>query len=449
MRKTQKNQVDQFINLLERAHGAVKRAFETGNYDITLNLLEQCQDIAIRMGGLIETTEGEEVRTISLLEDYCELVYQIHEEIPGKQIKNADKLYKSLRKSLIQIKNSVKNDIKVRTEIVFLPYKASMWDSLESIWKAAEEDPDCDAYVIPIPYYDKNPDGSFREIHYEGDLYPEYVPVVDYNRYDFEKRRPDMIYIHNPYDDSNHVTSVHPFFYSINLKNFTERLVYVPYFILNEIDPQNKEVVESMQHFCTVPGVFYADKVVVQSEDMRRIYINVLTKEMGKNTKKTWEEKILGLGSPKIDKVLSTKRENIKIPEAWLKIIRKKNGSWKKVILYNTSVSALLKYEEKMLRKIRYVLDVFKQNQEEAVLLWRPHPLIKATIDSMRPELRQEYHKIVEQYRKEAWGIYDDSPDMNRAVCLSDAYYGDLSSIVRLYRETGKPVMMQNIEVLK
>ena len=23
--------------------------------------------------------------------------------------------------------------------------------------------PDCDAYVIPIPYYDKNPDGSFKE----------------------------------------------------------------------------------------------------------------------------------------------------------------------------------------------------------------------------------------------------------------------------------------------
>ena len=27
---------------------------------------------------------------------------------------------------------------------------------LESVWQAADSDPYCDAYVIPIPYYDKN-----------------------------------------------------------------------------------------------------------------------------------------------------------------------------------------------------------------------------------------------------------------------------------------------------
>ena len=50
-----------------------------------------------------------------------------------------------------------KGQIKVWMEAIFLPYKASMWDSLESVWKAADADPECDAYVIPIPYYDKNP----------------------------------------------------------------------------------------------------------------------------------------------------------------------------------------------------------------------------------------------------------------------------------------------------
>ena len=32
-----------------------------------------------------------------------------------------------------------------------------MWDSLESVWQAADADPDCDAYVVPIPYYDTPP----------------------------------------------------------------------------------------------------------------------------------------------------------------------------------------------------------------------------------------------------------------------------------------------------
>ena len=57
---------------------------------------------------------------------------------------------------------------------------------------AADEDPNYDAYVIPIPYYDKNPDGSFKEIHYEGMLYPTEVPITHYAQYDFENRHPDI-----------------------------------------------------------------------------------------------------------------------------------------------------------------------------------------------------------------------------------------------------------------
>ena len=151
-----------------------------------------------------------------------------------------------------------------------------MWDSLESVWKAAEEDEDCDVYVIPIPYYDKNPDGSFREMHYEGEQYPDYVPVTWYEDYDFGEHQPDVIFIHNPYDECNYVTSVHPFFYSKNIKRFTEKLVYIPYFILEEPEPEDEEAVKNIAHFCTLPGVIYADRVVVQSEKMRQIYIKVM-----------------------------------------------------------------------------------------------------------------------------------------------------------------------------
>lgn len=123
-----------------------------------------------------------------------------------------------------------------------------MWDSLESVWKAEDEDLECDAYVVPIPYYDKNPDGSFKEMHYEGNLYPDYVTITKYDEYDFEDQKPDMIFIHNPYDEWNHVTSVHPFIYSANLKKLTNKLVYISYFILRGIEPDNKEAVKRMEH---------------------------------------------------------------------------------------------------------------------------------------------------------------------------------------------------------
>ena len=448
MTRAQKKQAEDFTKLLGRAHDGIKKTIERKNIEAALDLLSQCQECAIQLGEIIEKVEGEDFVTIPMIEDYCELAYQIYEDVSQNNPVNVSQVCKALRRSLIKMENSVKHDIPERMEAVFLPYKASMWDSLESVWKAADEDPNCDAYVVPIPYYDKNIDGSFREVHYEGDLYPEYVPVMSYKEYDFEKRRPDMIYIHNPYDDCNYVTSVLPEFYSKNLKQYTDKLVYIPYFVLGEIDPENEEAVKGIAHFCTVPGVFNADVVIVQSENMRKAYIEALTDAAGENTRSHWEKKILGLGSPKLDKVAKTSEEEYTLPERWRQILEKPDGSRKKVILYNTSVTALLQEGEKMLQKMQSVFDIFKENIEDVALLWRPHPLIKATIESMRPQLWLQYVQLEEQYKAEGWGIYDDSAELNRAIALCDAYYGDGSSLVQLCQKAGKPIMIQNVEII-
>ena len=316
MNKSKKNQIISAVGLLDKAHDAFKKAVETGNLDMALSLLVQCQDSAIQIGGMIEESEGEDFVTIGLLEKYCEQLYQTH-ELMRQQALSIGKAYKNLRKELIRIENSVNHDIQVRTSMVFLPYKASMWDSLESVWKAADADPDCDAYVVPIPYFDKNPDGSFNRMHYEGELYPDYVPVISWEEFDLEKAHPDVIYIHNPYDDCNYATSVHPSFYAKELRKYTDTLVYIPYFILNEIDPDNQTAVDGMKHFCFIPGTIYANRVIVQSEDMRQIYINEYIKAAkeiglpGEHVDRQFlEKKFLGLGSPKIDKVLDARRED-------------------------------------------------------------------------------------------------------------------------------------------
>lgn len=449
MRKAQKQQVEDMLSLIKEAHEQIKKYIRQGSLPQAMELLAGCQNSAIKIGTLVEDAEGEGHPTVSLLEEYCEYIYQVYQKLEenSKEV-NADKIGKQLQQELIKVEYSVKNDIPIRTEVVFLPYKASMWDSLESVWKAADEDPNCDAYVVPIPYFDKNPDGSFREMHYEGDQYPDYVPIVRYQDYDFEKRRPDKIFIHNPYDEYNHVTSIHPAFYSKRLKEYTEKLVYIPYFILGEIDPDNQQAVDALDRYCLLPGVINADKVVVQSEDMRRAYIKLLTGTFGDETREYWAQKILGLGSPKVDKVLNTKKEDLTIPEEWLRIIRKPDGSWKKIVFYNTGLDGLLQHNEKMLIKIQDVLRIFWENRDEVVLLWRPHPLIESTLTSMRPQLWEAYKTIRDRYLVESWGIYDDTADMDRAIVLSDAYYGDASSVLQLYKKTGKPMMLQNAEVL-
>lgn len=448
MRNAQKQQVEDIVKLIEKSHNEIKKKLQANQLDIVRNLLIQCQDDAIKLGEFLENSEGEGFVTVRHLENYCETVYRIYGEVIRGGIEAA-KAYKKLNKALIPAINSVKTDIPVRKEVVFLPYKASMWDSLESLWRAADQDSNCDAYVIPIPYYDRNADGSLGAFHYEGNEYPKDVPVRHFEHYNFAQRRPDVIYIHNPYDDCNMVTSVHPFFYSKNLKQFTEELIYIPYFVLEEMDPNNKAAINLIKHFCTVPAVINADKVVVQSENWRQIYINVLVEETGSEKRRYWEEKISGAGSPKFDKVLNTHKEDLEIPVDWLNIIRNADRSFKKVIFYNTTVGALLKYNENMLVKMVNVFKCFQKHRGEVALLWRPHPLIKATIESMRPQIWEKYNKIVEWYKEQKIGIYDDTADLNRAIALSDAYYGDLSSVVQLCNQVGIPVMIQNIEMLE
>lgn len=131
-----------------------------------------------------------------------------------------------------------------------------------------------------------------------------------------------------------------------------------------------------------------------------------------------------------------------------MKIIEKPDGTWKKIVFYNTSVGTLLQHSEKMLRKMESVFEIFEENKNEIVLLWRPHPLIQATIESMRPELWRKYKEIKDRYIEEGWGIYDDTSDVDRAVMLPDAYYGDVSSVVQLCQEKGMPVMMQEVKIL-
>ena len=442
MERYKKKEILDAIGVLEKANDSIGRTNNKAKADV-IEVLSQCQETAIFLGNYFETLGEEIIFFVRILEDYCENLYQMSLVLSdGNQCR---KLSKRIQKQLTQLHNGIKHEFPDdKKEIIFLPYKASMWDSLESVWKAAAEDENCNAYVVPIPYFDRNPDGTLGQMHYEGNEYPEYVPVTSWEEYAIAERKPDAIYIHNPYDDSNIITTVHPSFYARELKKYTNMLVYIPYFVCAGDRVQ--------EHFCVTPGTLYADKVIVQSETVRKIYVEELHKfESENNCKDAFgniEKKVLALGSPKYDKVLYTKKSELNIPKEWLDVIHKHDGSMKKVVLYNTSIANMLEYNEMILMKIENALRIFKESQEEVALLWRPHPLMQATLQSMRPQLRNKYSDIVMHYKSEGWGIFDDSSDMNRAIALSDAYYGDEGSMLALYQKTGKPILVQNVRII-
>jgi len=212
-----------------------------------------------------------------------------------------------------------------------------MSDSIESIYLAAKADPDCDAYWIPIPFFERNCDGTLGSMHYQGaEYYNDYIECTDWRQYDIEAQHPDVIFTFSPYDAGNYVTTVHPDFYCERLHELTDMLVYCPYFVSIDDVPE---------YFCPVAGCAFAHKVIVQSEKVRDTYIRVFKDAYGNKYGKP-KDKFIALGSPKYDKVINTKREDSKLPVEWEKLI-----SDKKVIFYNTRVSAILINDEQYLKK--------------------------------------------------------------------------------------------------
>lgn len=434
------------VSMLEKANDAVGKAVKTDQAGAA-DVLVSCQESAILIGTYLESLGETYAGLVKLLEDYCEDIFWMSQALPEET--QCRKIAKKIQKQINQIRHGITNALPDdRKEVVFLPYKASMWDSMESVWKAADADPDCDAYVIPIPYFDKNPDGSFREEHYEGSLYPKDVPVTHYKDYDLEARRPDVIYIHNPYDEYNHVTSVHPRFYSKNIRNFTEKLVYIPYFILKEIEPNNQVSIENMKHFCFLPATVYADKVILQSENMRQIYMNEYMKAAGQpDDRKLRQElgkRFLGLGSPKFDKIQSVTIENV--PDEWKSRLFKKDGNKKKVIFFNTNVSLILHNADKFIDNLKRIFIEIEKYSNDYSVIWREHPLSMATIESMRPQLINEYKRIIEEMRSKEWVIIDDNVEAYTAIGISDCYFGAGGSLVTLYSVLGKPMMITDYE---
>lgn len=383
-------------------------------------VLSDCQEAAILLGTNLEQQGEEGVRLTHILEAYCESLYQLSERLAAgaaSEVCVAD--IQNIDCQLAELKEGIRESLPERKEVVFLPYKASMWDSLESVWMAADKDPDCDAYVIPIPYYDKKPDGSFGEFHYEGKSFPEYVSITSYKDYSLEERMPDIVYIHNPYDQYNNATSIDPRFYSAELKKYTNTLVYVPYYATSGGMSEGQKLCSAYLH---------ADYIVIQSEKYRDFFDENIP-----------DEKFLPLGSPKFDRVIRLCNNPPEPPEAW-----KEKMEGKTVYFYNTSLGGMLGDTAGFLKKMEYVFHCF-EGRKDSCLLWRPHPLLETTFDSMRKEYRPYFDRLKREFQKKNLGIYDDTPDIEKTIALSDVYIGDDgTSVTSLFGVVGKPLFIFN-----
>ena len=321
---------DMLLSIVEFHMASQKQLLEEyvrGDISSCLSRLSAMQEEAIALGNAIEQNKGEGSKSVSILEEYCEALYHAYQSLIGLKEEGKDKkenkdkeeskeeicfpidfspslqkeLQRTLKKPLYYLKKlrvALKEEFK--KQVVFLPHTVKHFASLCPLVDALLQDEEIDCKIIPIPYYDKYGDGTLKELHYEGKEFPKEYKIIDYRSYDFSIELPDCIVINSPYDEYNPVWTVDSAFYSKELKKYTNKLVYLPWFITDEIDPKNEEdgkAFTNMEYYVTVPGPFHSDLTIVQSEGMKKAYLAKIKEFAGKDVAKKMEKKIAGAGS--------------------------------------------------------------------------------------------------------------------------------------------------------
>lgn len=416
MRKKKKEQIVSLLQCYKEAHSTIRKGIEEGRGEEAISLLVLCQEGMEKIERDTEQETCGKTEREALFSSYQEALYSCYLSLIKTEEENVEPGTSRLDRAeayFSKIEEAIAS-IPCKTLHLFLPYKASMWDSMESVYFAALQDPSCEALVMPITYYEKE-DGKFGKRINERAEFPREIETID-EGFSLEEAQPDVIYIHNPYDDKNILTSVDPRYYSFRLKEFTDNLVYIPYYTT-----MGKAGFGSL----FMPVYRYVHHIVVQSEEHKQR----LPKEV--------QEKARILGSPKLDRALAYSQNPPEIPEDWKRI-----AGGRKIYYYNTVIEEMLGNPESFLQKMEEVFSLFKENPKYC-LLWRPHPLLESSFFSVDTAYRKRFLELKLRYLTEEIGIYDSSAEPERAVALSSVYLGDeTSSMAALFLAGGKPLFI-------
>ena len=378
---------------------------------------------------------------------------------------------------------------------VFLPCKAKWWSTMEPLWKKYEDDPTVDVHVLPIFYYDCNYNGELGEKHDERSLFPDYVKVEDCERFDFAGIHPDIIVTQVPYDGYSTFMTVHEFFYSANLQNMTDELIYVPYLQADAPQEKGDKAWTSLSVLVEQEAVINADRVIVESDDMRQFYVDKLIEMCGEETRGYWEQKVLNMedvvGSgdvtEKSDDIGIAQRGNYAscddkddisdrrtekslgiagndefseenengnenenengidiLPDEWNRFLGQYAG--RKVIIYHISIAFLLRDREKSIDKIRRSLEVFSESGDRVCAIIVPQKQILTDLKRIDENLWKQFQEAVKG-KSISNCIYDEAGFSLDYIDKWNGYYGDADPLVRKCVLKGIPVMIENIEI--
>ena len=433
-------ELGEIMSTLSEAHDFIRSAIDAGERTEGLfELIAQCQELAVYMGERIELMASDPSAFIPTLEGYCDSIFRVYQSVSQGE-DTSDSLVET-ETYIERLETSGIRSIKKKKEIVFLCYKAEHWQFLHSLWEEVSSDEDNNVVVIPVPYYYKDFMGNVLrdEMQYEMDGYPEEVVLTAYDKYDLVQHHPDIVITTCPYDEYHIGMTVHPYYYTSNLRKYTEKLVLLSPFIIREVTPEDDRSVYSLRLFLESPGMFYADAIIAQSESMRQVYIDTLRKivspEENKDEKLNeildWDKKIIGVGHPGWDWQLMKEE------------IEQKEKESKKTILYTITGSMLLEFGRKGLAKAKGALNLMR-SYEGLTVLWYTDPYARQILRKRDRETWHAYEELIRELETDPSVIVERTFDEDRVVAACDMVYGNGCVAMNRCRQLGKPALLEN-----
>ena len=464
-RQFPKDTMRQLLSLLSKCFLLLQHT-EVSEHDMVLQLLQNIQQLMISAGNLLEQTRGADFPTVHEIEGFCEEIYQAYtlcSEEPSQQ--QAEVIHQTIRKLAEQyfgLQAKINETYLDRKEILIIPYRAKYWYAIKTVYEKFATDDQTDVYVISVPLHHRAAFGEFIDTFYEGNQYPEDVPITDYRQYDVAGRVPDQIYIQSAFDGNNPTISIDPTFYSDQLAQCTPCLIFAPWMLLDENLGNDWLLEKELQSIGCQPGVVHADQVLLQSENIRDHFLNVLKEFAGEAYLPEFEKKLVTDNYPVLQYIDSFISEDDPVSNRRNLLIEGNNAAFHDTDLtadyteckwdfYYISVAGVLYEGEAYLKAMTEKVEELASSGDviSLVVEARAETTLKTVDSALYDQLFDGVRKLSENASVTVMKEPETPEEQYQAVSTHDQYFGDQGPVTWLFQHFSKPVQINTIDYNK
>lgn len=412
-----------------------------------LDMLAQCQSVAIDLGNFIEQMKGEENLSakacVAALEEYCEKIFNVYNNLSlalGREKEDFQKLCAALNWAFVQMKQTVESEIIYKKLVAFLPDNPKRWKEMQALYDYYTQQENTEACVIPLPLFTKNLYGEIVAGQDEYDRndkrneYPAYLNVIPWHTVQMQSYEFAAIVIQNPYDAENPYLTVPPVYYAKQLQQYTDCLIYMMPQGVNDFTENDITDVYGLKYSLMMPGAMYADRILIESPAMKALFVNHLTAFAGEDTKEVWADKVMTISA------FSGESAQTGQPV--------QNGQCgqtppKKKLLYCIGENEFYENAEMAINKVKERLNVMTQYPESLKVAVCLYPYDIAAWDICTGQEKDMLVQVLKEYRENK-GIElltKNVFDINGIYDMT-AYYGSPSPLICRFVQQRKPAMV-------